>query len=669
MKLVKKFFDIILCGVLALIIYYCYDIHSIKEMITVEKMFIMSVGLSTIIIFITNSLEKKNEGVDNKEKFYLGYNAKNIYYMKNFWLSQYINFHVKLIFWINIIMPTIVLCMKMNYKYISLNKIFSCFKLNEEIFILTWLVTFIVSSLYCIAIFIESVEFTKINFSQSYIYREPLTYEKDMIELEIKEFYKDEFNKIFKNRIFKQENKIKDFQVLIESIIIKSRELSDSHDNIIKYCKLVFKIENDLINGIIKELDGRKDKYSKRNKFRKILKNFRLYYKIKWEKLKESEILPVVLIKCAVNDLTILKQLEKLEDKYKDNEEYKYIFRIPLDITDIHKNASNPSNNESIGNHVTPNQQGTNAPKNHSNSTIQQCNYNTSIQQIYNILNEIIEKESFYSSIDTIDDIIDLFKVLNSIDEQENKHFKQIFKKIFKKSINKKEKDIAFFDKFMEYLNSDEKLEVYIRDERNINCKNLIISSYLPTNKQLKYMLNHLQFEDIVSALFYRIINKDRGIINYKEYYSWKNSIVHKSDGKDLKDFNYKNFLKEKIKNSSNNLCSYGKFIDWTLETLYSEFNDEHYKEFNEYNYNIPNYNINLSNYIVLKLLLCNNTPIISNVRNKLAKEEIEKELKKINFVNEEMFLCGFQKYDKNKVSIKQKRISKYRALLIKNKL
>ncbi len=167
-------------------------------------------------------------------------------------------------------------------------------------------------------------------------------------------------------------------------------------------------------------------------------------------------------------------------------------------------------------------------------------------------------------------------------------------------------------------------------------------------------MLNHLEFEDIVSALFYRIIKIARGIINNGELFCWKNSIENKKKEKNLEDAKYKRYLSDKIKNSSNNLCSYGKFIDWTLKTIYNEFNDEYYTEFNKYNYNI-----NLSNYIILKSLLCNNTPIIFNVRNKLIKEEIE-ELKKINFKMEVIFLCDFQKYDKNKVSIKQKRISKY---------
>lgn len=221
-------------------------------------------------------------------------------------------------------------------------------------------------------------------------------------------------------------------------------------------------------------------------------------------------------------------------------------------------------------------------------------------------------------------------------------------------SINEIENNIAFFDDFMKYLNLDKELEDYIKNERNKNCKDLLMSSYTPTNKQLEYLLNHLEFEDIVSALFYRIIKIGRGIINNDELFCWKNSIENKKKEKNLEDAKYKKYLSDKIKNSSNNLCSYGKFIDWTLKTIYNEFNDEYYTEFNKYNYNI-----NLSNYIILKSLLCNNTPIIFNVRNKLIKEEIE-ELKKINFKMEVIFLCEFQKYDKNKVSIKQKRISKY---------
>lgn len=632
----------------------------------------MSVGLSTIIIFITNSLEKKNEDVDNKEKFYLGYNMKNVYYMKNFWISQYINFPVKLTFWTNIIMPTIVFCMELKYRTNWLKDVFSCVKPYEQIFILVWLVTFIVSSLYFIAIFIESVEITKINFSQSYIYRETLGFERKKIESEIEEFFEEKFSEIFKNRIFKQNNSNEYIVGLIEHIIKKSKEISDdTSDYIIRYCELAFKFEKKSINKLIDKLDNRKDNTCfTRNREKKgleSLRNLRLYYKTKWNKFEKYEILPAVLIECAVSDLKILEEIER---KYKDNEEYKNIFREPLTPMDFPNYLHDSLNQKSIGNHVQSNQQRTKVVHKNRNETDRQlCDYNTSIKQIYDILIKSIKKENFFSSIDTIETIKELFKVLNSIDNHENKKFEEIFKKIFKMSINEKENNIAFFGGFMNYLNLDEGLEDYIKNERNKNCKNLLMSSYIPTNKQLEYLLNNLEFEDIISALFYRIINKDRGIIDYKEYCSWKNSIAHKRGGKSLEDSNYKNSLKSKIKNSSNNLCIYGKFIDWTLETAYNEFNDDYYEKFNEYNFKIPNYNINLSNYIIFKSLLCNNTIIEFNVKNKDIKEEIEKELKKINFKIEVMFPFEFKKYDKNKVTIKQKRISKYRALLIENKL
>ena len=94
--------------------------------------------------------------------------------------------------------------MELEYRTNWLNDVFSCVKPCEQIFILVWLVTFIVSSLYFIAIFIESVEIIKINFSQSYIYRETLGYERKMIESEIEEFFEEKFSKILKNRIRKR---------------------------------------------------------------------------------------------------------------------------------------------------------------------------------------------------------------------------------------------------------------------------------------------------------------------------------------------------------------------------------------------------------------------------------------------------------------------------------
>ena len=50
-------------------------------------------------------------------------------------------------------------------------------------------------------------------------------------------------------------------------------------------------------------------------------------------------------------------------------------------------------------------------------------------------------------------------------------------------NINEIENNIAFFDDFMKYLNLDKELEDYIKNERNKNCKDLLMSSYTPTNK------------------------------------------------------------------------------------------------------------------------------------------------------------------------------------------
>ena len=66
-----KNISIWLVGLLALLIYENLSIE-----IKGKDMFLISIGLVSIITFISNFLEKQTIDIDNKDNFYLGYNIK-----------------------------------------------------------------------------------------------------------------------------------------------------------------------------------------------------------------------------------------------------------------------------------------------------------------------------------------------------------------------------------------------------------------------------------------------------------------------------------------------------------------------------------------------------------------------------------------------------------------
>ena len=52
-----------------------------------KDMFLFSVGMDTVLIFIVSFLQSVTVEANNKEKFYLGYNLKRNLY-NNFWIKR-----------------------------------------------------------------------------------------------------------------------------------------------------------------------------------------------------------------------------------------------------------------------------------------------------------------------------------------------------------------------------------------------------------------------------------------------------------------------------------------------------------------------------------------------------------------------------------------------------
>ena len=71
------------------IILSCFIYKNIRVQFKGKEMFLMSVGLVSIMTFISNYLENQTVDIENKENYYLGYNIKKLKFHENFWLKSF----------------------------------------------------------------------------------------------------------------------------------------------------------------------------------------------------------------------------------------------------------------------------------------------------------------------------------------------------------------------------------------------------------------------------------------------------------------------------------------------------------------------------------------------------------------------------------------------------
>lgn len=118
-----------------------------------KEMFLMSVGLVSIMTFISNYLEKQTIDIENKDNFYLGYNIKKLEFHDNFWLKRFNELPVKQMFGTIAILPINTIGSELKYNSEILNEIFEIIIANIEYIDSIWLAVFIVVSFYCTALF------------------------------------------------------------------------------------------------------------------------------------------------------------------------------------------------------------------------------------------------------------------------------------------------------------------------------------------------------------------------------------------------------------------------------------------------------------------------------------------------------------------------------------
>lgn len=302
-----------------------------------DMMLRYSIGLVTIIIFLTEYMSSNTMKVDDNEHF-AGYNLKNIEFYDNKIFNIYSKVALKPMLLIIFLIPLLF-----NFKdWINFDiREFLCYKyirivgINLKIF---WLSTFVLCTFILFAVLIESVDFTKERFSELFHYKSLYGAEKLKIEEKAIDNFMEEFDELFKIALLNVS--LKDFIKLSDNLISKILIQGTS------YCKDIYDYqvfvenaffgEERIIKDLINKLDVERDlNMSKSVKEIMDSETFRIlvyldaYFDTKWSIIEKNNPNINILIYFAENDLDIIS----LFSDYLSNKEIKdYDYNKEIEI-------------------------------------------------------------------------------------------------------------------------------------------------------------------------------------------------------------------------------------------------------------------------------------------------------------------------------------------------
>lgn len=580
-----KNISIWLVGLLTVLIYGSLSIE-----IKGKDMFFMSAGLVSIITFISNFLEKQTIDIENKDNFYLGYNIKKFKLHNNFWFRRFNELQVKLLFWIIAIIPIISIGVELDYSSKVLNEMLGRIAIHIKYIDSIWLSALIVGSFYCIALLIETVDLSRKNFSQSYLYKITNKFEKFKIKIEIEQDFKGIFNNIFnaKSILGIDNNFYSNVEGVTNYIINNANEVSASDSESIEFYNIAFECEGNKIDNLLNKGykyakcdTNKKIKYFIDNYlFRSIMKLLELYYHIKWNTIIKLNVLSIEVVNIAIQDLS---RLLEIETNLHQNENYKNIFWGIY--TENKYNLYGKDKVES----------------------------NLCISKIYAILEEKFRDIDFLNQLNDIDRMMKLFDVLNKIDNQikDNRYLSPVFKILFEHIIDDRSKENDFVKFFYDRM-KNKYLPDYLISNRNEVSKNILLNRHLISNDILEYLLEFMQLEDAIEILIVRLAHAERSgksIMKIDEFKVWKNSInklIVRKDIDDLKNTKFIDQLCCEIAKSHVSHFMFGEFIKWMWSSLFEKFDENIYAEFTKLGEKGIRRNFSLDSYIVVRLLLCN---------------------------------------------------------------
>lgn len=615
-------------------------VGNIPIQLTGKEMFLMSVGLVSIMIFISSFLERQTVDIDKKDNFYLGYNIKKLKFHDNFWLKRFNELPVNLLFWIIAGFPIIDICSQLEFNFEIINNLFKCINEIIEYIKVIWLSAFVVISTYCTALLIESVALSSKTFSQSYLYKTTNLYEKIKIGAEIEQSFKKLFNSIlsFKTIVGPIVGLEDDLQFKIERgidyIINRGTEVSSNEEELHEFYNLAFNCELEKIDVLIK----RTKKYcetEENKKMRYIIHAILLkrnldiiywYYIYKWRILNRLQVIPTEIVNLAITDLN---KLLDIENNFYDSEDYQDIFwkTCNEDINGFRL---------AFGIHKL-------------NQDDLKRNY--CIYRIYLVMVERVEDINFLNQLKNPKDMMDLLNVLNEIDKkgENSEYFSSIFSILFSRTIDRKYKDNNFINSFSKMM-SDKYMPEYLKNERVNRSKNILLngeySEDLMDNNALDYLLMFMKLEDIILVLTFCLAYSERSgkeVMKIEEFKIWKKSIYRLHMKENIEDLRQSEFLCELCEDSKVSHFISDEFIKWMWDSIFKPFDENLYEEFMKLGEDGTRRNFSLDRYFVIRLLLCSYDNRLASLYDfkEDHRHKIEKELSSIKVIleNENIYL------------------------------
>lgn len=380
-----------------------------------------------------------------------------------------------------------------------------------------------------------------------------------------------------------------------------------------------FSSEQKIIDNILTRVFHYRDSEPKNNikdiityfLFKQRMELLKNYYKIKWNTLERLTIIPLGFFQIAEQDL---RQLLRIEEELKNNEEYKKVF-----WGSCRKNIIDSLDEESLKSNV--------------------CIY-----KIVKIVEKKLSDNVFLESIHTMDSMMSVFEILNQIDTeiQGAHYFSNVFDIVFAHVINEKNQNDIFKKVFSEKM-QNKYIPTYIHNGLRTASKHELMQGEDFSNEILEYLLSFLEFEDIVVVLIFRLAYAERShrkIMNIEEFKIWEMVINKNQFRKNIMDLQKLNFINELCYELSNSYVShflFKEFIEWLWYSLFKTFNGSQYIEFKKLGQDRIRRNFELKSYMILRLLLVpyHEDVFSPDLFSQINKNEIVSELAEIKDILE----------------------------------
>lgn len=572
--------------------------EKIEGLISGKEMLIFSTGLISIITFISNYLDSQVTDIDKKENFYLGFNIKKAKFYDNFWLKRFSNVPIRLFFWLIAVIPVLILFSEVKYSNPILKIIYNLIIQKHTIIISIWLAIFVVSTFYCIAILIESLELSRMSFWQSYVYVKARIFDKYNIEKKVEKNFKETYNMFLSVRYF-----FKKYDVFYNDISYFFRYIFDNaskvSNNVIEcdtYITIAYYEEQKVIKNLLNKISKNEETttFIKKYLLRQRIEMLHTYYEAKLNTLHLM----------TPDKIAILSYLEIIYYDLK-------MFIVSKEFSAHKKNLY--------------------------------------ISKILKIFYDKFSNIDFINKLENTDCIFKILNYLDSIYKNECgesellQYFSSIFRVMYNHSIKEKNKDSKIVK---EFLNKIKENRDRIKDRSLLikgvqeESEKILMEGDRVSAENLKYLISFLNLNNIISALIYQLAHRgrvNREIMSIEEFNIWKNAInnimVYGENINKLKKNNYIKELCEVIKSSNISHFITTAYLEWLWDSLFKTFNDTIYDEFKEKDVR----EFSLKSYIILRLLIHNywDGRFEVHIVNTKNRNEIEEKLQDIKDILE----------------------------------